>query len=205
MKKISSKIITRAFLYLRVLENLIREKRYLISSSQLADLTGFSDVQIRKDISNFGKVGTPGIGYRTVELKNTLEDFVLQRNIVHVALFGVGNLGTAILEYPEFRKDKIKLVAAFDKAKEKIGKKINGVMVYPVKRAPEIIKKAHVNLGIIAVPKEYSQDVADVMILSGLRGIINFAPASLNVPKNVQVKDIDFKIEILSLFCHIQI
>ncbi|MDP8262969.1 MAG: redox-sensing transcriptional repressor Rex [Candidatus Ancaeobacter aquaticus] len=206
MKTISKKTIERVLLYLRTLEGLIKEKRYLVSSKQLAQIIGLTDAQIRKDISSFGKVvGTPGIGYKTKELKKTLEKFVLQQNVVHIVLFGVGNLGTAIMKYPGFQGKKIKIVAAFDKTKSKIGKKMHGVSIYPVIRAPEIIAKTHADIGVIAVPKEYSQEVADVMVLSGLRGIVNFSPISISVPQNVKVKDIDLSIEFLSLFCNTHI
>ncbi len=204
MKKISRKTIERALHYIRALEGLVKSKRYLVSSSELAKMTGFSDVQIRKDISKFGKVGTPRIGYKIVELRDILERFVIQQDVVRVALFGVGNLGSAILKYPGFHKDRIKIVAAFDKDRRKVGKKINGVMVYSIESAPIIIKKTHVEIGIVAVPKEFSQEVADVIILSGLRGIINFTPTSIAAPKNIVVRDIDFTIEFLSLFCDLQ-
>lgn len=202
MRIISPKTITRVFLYIRTLESLIKEKRYLVSSKQLAEMVGLTDVQIRKDISNFGKVGTPGIGYDTVDLKNTLEDFVLQQDIVHVALFGVGNLGVAILKYLGFHKGKIEIVAAFDKNKNKIGKKVKGITIYSVERAPEIIKKTCADIGIIAVPKECCQEVADIIVLSGLKSIVNFAPATITVPQDVLVKDIDLTLEFLALFCN---
>lgn len=201
MKKISGKVISRVLLYIRTLEGLIKEKIFLVSSGELARFTGVSAVQIRKDISNFGKVGTPRIGYRTIELKNVLEDFVLQRKAIHMAVFGVGNLGTAIMRYPGFRREKLKIVAGFDRAKKKIGKTINGVKVYSVEKAPGIIKKQHIDLGIIAVPADCSQEVADLMVLSGLKGIINFSPMAINTPKKVSVRDIDLSIEFLSLYC----
>ncbi|MDP8266212.1 MAG: redox-sensing transcriptional repressor Rex [Candidatus Aceula meridiana] len=204
MKKIPKRTIERALLYIRTLEGLIKAKRYLVSSSELATMTGFSDVQIRKDISKFGKVGTPRIGYKTIELRDILERFVLQGNVVHAVLFGVGNLGSAILKYPGFQKDRIKIMAAFDNDKRKIIKKINDVPVYAIGKAPQIIKKTHSEIGIIAVPEEYSQEVADVIVLGGLKGIINFAPTSITVPKNIVVRDIDLTIEFLSLFCDIQ-
>lgn len=204
MKKISNKIVARAFLYIRTLGDLIKEKRFLVSSAEMANITGLTDVQIRKDISTFGRAGKPRIGYRTAELKSILEDFILQRNIVHIALFGVGNLGAAIMKYPGFQTDKIKLVAAFDKSKNKIGKVINGVKIYPVEKASQIIKNVHADIGIIAVPSRHSQEVADLMVMAGLKGIINFSPSSISVPKKVSVRDIDFSIEILSLFCNAQ-
>ena len=143
MKKIPRKTITRVLLYIRTLEALAKEKCYLVSSGQLAEITGLSDVQIRKDISNFKSVGKPRVGYRTGELKKTLENYLLQDIIVHVVLFGAGNLGSAVLQYPGFHRKKIRLVAAFDVSRHKIGKKIGGVKVYPVDRAPEIIKRVH--------------------------------------------------------------
>lgn len=203
MAKISRKTIARALRYIRALESLIKQKRHLVSSRQLAGMIGLTDVQIRKDISNFGRVGIPRIGYDTRELKSVLEEFILQRRTVAIALFGAGNLGTAILRYPGFRRGKIRLVAAFDASEAKVGKKIGGVRVYPLQRAPEIIRKRHVDIGVIAVPQDQSQSVADLMVLTGLRGIVNFSPASVSVPANVIVKDIDLTIEFLSLFCDI--
>ena len=201
MKKIPRKTITRVLLYIRTLEGLLKEKRYLISSGQLSEITGLSDVKIRKDISNFKKIGKPRVGYKTLDLKRTLEDYLLQNNVVHLVLFGVGNLGSAILRYPGYHRDKVKLVAAFDVSDKKVGKKIDGVRIYPVERAPEIIKRCHADIGIIAVPKEHCQEVADYMVLSGLTRIVNFAPSSISVPAKVQVRNMDFTIEFLSLFC----
>lgn len=201
MRKIPRKTIARVLLYIRTLEGLLKEKRFLVSSKQLAKITGLSDVSIRKDISNFRKVGKPRIGYRTAELKKTLQNYLLQNNTVRLVLFGVGNLGSAILKYPGFHQGKVKLTAAFDVSRRKTGKKINGVTVYPVERAPEIIKRSRADIGIIAVPKENCQEVADYMVLSGLRRVVNFAPCSISVPSNVQVRNMDFTIEFLSLFC----
>lgn len=174
-----------------------------VSSGKLAEITGLTDVQIRKDISIFGKVGRPRIGYRITRLKRCLKEFVLQ-NTVHVALFGVGNLGSAIAKYPGFQNERIKLVAAFEKDKRKIGKQINGIRIYPLKDAPRIIPRSHAEIGIIAVTMESAQQVADIMSRSGLKGIVNFSPVPVRVPTGVSIKDIDLSIEFLSFFCDIK-
>ncbi len=121
-----------------------------------------------------------------------------------MVLFGVGNLGSAILKYPGFHRGQIRLVAAFDVSRHKIGKKVEGVRVYPLDRAPEIIKRVHGDIGVIAVPEESAQEVADHMVISGLQKIINFAPCSVSVPARVQVRNMDFTIEFLSLYCNTQ-
>ncbi len=201
MTKLSHNTISRVFLYIRILEGLIKKKKPSISSKQLADFAGSSDVQVRKDISNFGKVGTPGIGYNTIELRDTLVDFILKKHVVSAVLFGVGNLGTAILKYPSFYKERIKIVAAFDRSDSRIGKIINGVEVFSVTSADEIIKDKNIDIAIIAVPEDSAQGVADIIVDSGLKGIVNFSPTTINVPSGVFVKDMDFTIEFLSLYC----
>jgi len=201
MKKISSKTISRALLYVRTLESLVREGKTTVSSRELARETDLTDVQIRKDISKFGKVGTPRVGYDTAGLKNILENFILQKKVIQIVLFGVGNLGKAILKYAGFGKQKLQIVAAFDKDKKKIDKCVNGVRVYPFEKALSVMKKNTVDIGIIAVPKEKGQEVADLIVASGIKGIVNFAPVSLKVPKHVYCRNIDLAIEFLSVYC----
>ncbi|MBU1862862.1 MAG: redox-sensing transcriptional repressor Rex [Candidatus Omnitrophica bacterium] len=202
MNNISKKTISRVLLYIRTLETLIIEERFFVSSKELAQITGISDVKIRKDITHFGKVGKPRVGYNALKLKQVLENFLLHKKVIRVVLFGAGNLGTAIIKYPGFRKGKLKIVAAFDKSKRTIGKTINGVTIYSVKRAPEIIRKYKGDIGIIAVPEEAAQKVADTIVRSGLTGIVNFSPTTINVPENVLVKNIDLSITFLSLYCN---
>ena len=202
-KIIPQKTIQRGLLYLRTLEPLIKEGREFVSSGELAKIIGLTDVQIRKDISCLGRsAGRPRVGYHVRHLKEILEEFVLQ-NTVHVALFGVGNLGSAIAKYSGFQNEKIKLVAAFEKNKKKIGRKINGVRIHSLRDASRIILKSHAEIGIIAVPKEFSQEVADIMSQSRLKGIINFSPVSIKVRSDIPVKNIDLSIEFLSFFCDI--
>jgi redox-sensing transcriptional repressor len=202
MKKLSKKTISRALLYIRTLENLIKEKKYFVSSQELSSITGISDSKIRKDIACFGKVGKPRIGYDTRKLKRLFEDFLLHKKVIHIVIFGVGNLGTAIVKYFGIRRGKLKIVAAFDKDKKKIGTTIKGIRIYPVAHAAEIIAKYHGDIGIIAVPEKYSQEVADIMVAAHLKGIVNFTPTSINVAKDVFVKDIDFSISFLALYCN---
>ncbi|MCM8775704.1 MAG: redox-sensing transcriptional repressor Rex [Candidatus Omnitrophica bacterium] len=204
IKQVPPRTISRVLLYIRTLGNLIKDKKDRVSSQELASMTGLTDVQIRKDISAFGRIGSPRIGYRTAELKDTLENFILQKKVVHVALFGVGNLGAALLKYPGFREEKIRIVAAFDIHPSKVGREISGIKVHSVDDAEEVIRRTCAVVGILAVPERESQKVADLMVASGLRGIVNFSPVSITVPPNVRVKNIDLGIEFISLFCETQ-
>ncbi|HSA30389.1 MAG TPA: redox-sensing transcriptional repressor Rex [Candidatus Omnitrophota bacterium] len=199
MKKFPQRTVTRAFMYLRALDSLIEEGKAYVSSGELAAMTALTDVQIRKDISVFGKAGKPRVGYDTRRLKQLLEEYVVQ-NVVHVVLFGVGNLGSAILRYPGFQEDKIKMVAAFDSDPNKVDKAINGISIYSLDKAKLLIQKKHVEIGVIAVPKQASQQIADLLVSCGIQGIVNFSPTTITVPKGIFVKNIDLAVEFLSLF-----
>jgi redox-sensing transcriptional repressor len=203
MSKVSPKTITRSLLYIRTLNELIKSRRDFVSSGELAKITGLTDVQIRKDISFFGKAGKPRVGYNVRELKKLLEDFIV-KHVVRIALFGAGNLGTAILKYPGFHKDKLKVIAAFDKDKKKIGKFVNGVKIHHIDDAKKVLGKNPPDIGVIAVPEKESQEIAGLISSCGIKGIVNFAPTSINAPKKVAVKDIDLSIEFLSVYCKIQ-
>jgi redox-sensing transcriptional repressor len=200
---VSQKTTSRVLRYSRILNDAAKDGKLTISSAELAALAGLSDAQVRKDISSFGKVGRPRIGYVVADLKRVFAGMVLPRT-VHVVLFGVGNLGSAILRYPGFDQEKIRIVAAFDQDKARIGRVISGVTVYDVAQAPGIVKRVDAKIGINATPVAASREIADIMVRSGLKGIVNFAPTTLNVPSKVFVRNIDFTIEFLSLFCDIQ-
>lgn len=199
MKKFPQRTISRAFVYLRSLDSLSEAGRDYVSSQELASMAGVFDAQVRKDISVFGKVGRPRVGYQVARLKNLLQEYIVQ-HVVHVVLFGVGNLGSAILRYPGFQDDKVKIMAAFDNDPEKIGKSINGISIYGFDKAESFIPNNHIEIGVIAVPKQASQRVADLLVACGITGIINFSPTSLSVPKGVSVRNIDLAVEFLALF-----
>lgn len=203
MKKFPQRTIGRAFLYIRALESLVEEGREYVSSQQLATMAQVVDVQVRKDVSIFGKVGKPRVGYSTIKLKELLEEYIVQ-HVVHIVLFGVGNLGSAILRYPGFQEDKVKIVAAFDSDPQKVGKTTNGISIYAMSKAASVIPKKHIEIGVIAVPKQSSQKIADLLVSCGVEGIINFSPTTITVPKGVQVRNIDLAVEFLTLFCDMQ-
>ncbi len=201
MVTLSRKTIERALLYIRTLEGLEKSGQNSISSGRLARMLGSTDVQIRKEISRFGSFGKPRVGYDTALLKRSLQDLLLKGRTVRAVLFGVGNLGKAILKHPGFSGGRIKLVAAFDQLPTIIGKKVNGIGVFGLAKASAIIRKLKADIGIIAVPEESCQKVADLMVEAGIRGIINFSPTAIRVDRSIPVKDIDLTIEFLSLYC----
>ncbi|UCD55849.1 MAG: redox-sensing transcriptional repressor Rex [Candidatus Omnitrophota bacterium] len=201
-RKIPESTISRLFVYLREIASLANMNIRTISSGELGERLNLSDAQVRKDLGYFGQFGVSGSGYDTNELKAALEKILGKNKTWNVAVVGVGHLGSALLTYPGFKEHGLNLVAAFDSDARKIGKEISGVTIEAFENMPKAVKNNKVSIGVIAVPAQRAQEVADKFVSAGIKCILNFAPTSLNVPEDVKVKDVDLsrELETLSYF-----
>jgi redox-sensing transcriptional repressor len=192
-------VVSRLSLYLRELQQLIRNGHETTSSSQLGSVLGFTDAQVRKDLAYFGHFGYPGIGYRCDELVAAIRKILGTDQQWGVCIVGVGNLGRALLGYRGFAQQGFRLVAAFDADPSKHGTFIEEIPVYDIKVLPEITVEKQIRLGIIAVPAPAAQSVADRLVDVGITGILNFAPVTLSLPPEVSRVGVDLAIELEQL------
>ena len=201
-KKIPEGTISRLFIYLREVTELVNMNIRTISSAELGERTNLSDAQVRKDLGYFGQFGVSGSGYDTAELKQALEKILGKDKTWNVAVVGAGHLGSALISYPGFKKHGLQVVAAFDASERKIGKEMGGLVVQPLADLKKTAASKKISIGIIAVPAENAQEVANELINSGIECLLNFAPTSLNVPEKIKVKDVDLsrELETLSYF-----
>jgi redox-sensing transcriptional repressor len=196
--KIPNETVRRLPIYLRGLALLSQQGLTSVSSGKLADFVNVNHWQIRKDFSYFGDFGKRGVGYNIETLARQIKK-ILNIDAVHKAvLVGVGNLGSALLAYPGFKMYGFEITAAFDNNPARIGKKINDVTVEDISKLDALTKR-HVNLAIIAVPERAAQDVADALVKAGIKGILNFAPRRINVPKKIKVITIDIATDLARL------
>jgi len=196
--KIPDETVRRLPVYLRALLFLSEQGQQSISSRNLADFLGINPWQIRKDFSYFGDFGTRGVGYNIEKLTKQIKK-ILKLNVVRkAALVGVGNLGSAVLAYPGFRIYGFDIAAAFDIDSKKIGRKINNVMIEDISNL-RTLKRRKVELGIIAVSRQAAQRTADMLVKAGVKGILNFSPCYITVPKKVKVINIDIAIDLARL------
>lgn len=192
-------VVGRVSLYLRQLETFQRQGWTTISSSQLGTPLAIKNAQVRKDLAFFGQFGQPGVGYRIEELTAALRQILGIDRDWPLALVGVGNLGRALLRYRGFRSRRFRIVAIFDTDPRKIGQLHEGVMVEPLESLPTAVAAQKIALGLLCVPAEVAQSVAEQMIASGVTGILNFAPVTLIVPERVQVVAVDLSIQLENL------
>jgi len=192
-------VVNRMSLYLRELQQLLRSGRNTTSSTQLGQLLGFTDAQVRKDLAHFGQFGYPGIGYHCEELTSAIRRILGTDQDWPVAIVGVGNLGRALLGYQGFGHQGFSVVAAFDADSTKVGGRIEGIAVYSIDDLEKIVRRERIRLGMITVPAGAAQQVAERLARSGVEGIVNFAPVTLVEPAGICVVGVDLAIELEQL------
>lgn len=184
-------VILRLPHYARVLSMALSEGRELVSSQELGERLHITPAQIRKDLSYFGRFGRQGRGYNVRRLLQMLRQILGLDREWPLILVGVGRLGRAVLSYPGFAPEGFRVVAAFDSDPDKIGRRIGPLVIQPPSQIPETVARLGVLIAILTVPAAAAQEVADLLIASGVKAILNYAPVTLKVPEGVLVRDID--------------
>lgn len=192
-------VVSRLSLYLRELQHLVRDGSETTSSTQLGRLLGFTDAQVRKDLAYFGQFGYPGIGYRCNELIAAIKGILGTNLPWPLAIVGLGNLGRALMGYKGFQQQGFQIAAAFDVDPAKVGKSVEGIAVHHLDDIDRIVSEHGIRLAIVAVPSASAQKVADALVAAGIEGILNFAPVTLNLPKQVRTVGVDLAIELEQL------
>ncbi len=166
-----------------------------VFSDNLADAAGVSAAQVRKDFSIFGITGNRRGGYKVNELIESLNHILGKDKLQKFALVGVGNIGRALLRYPGFDKSGIKIVAGFDVDPEKYDRD-SEVPILPLEEFEDFTKNQNIKLAIMAVPDYSAQQVLELIIQAGIKGVLNFAPICLRGPDGFIVNNINLETEL---------
>jgi redox-sensing transcriptional repressor len=187
--------------YLTILRELLAKEEQFVSSSYLAERMEIEPILVRKDLELTRINGTPRIGYCIEDLIKGIEDFLGLGETLDAFLVGVGQIGTSILYNRELTNLGLKIVAAFDKEPQKIKALIQEVPVFDVSRLAELSKRIQVGLAILCVPPEDAQEVTDILVESGIKGIWNFTSTNLVVPDDVvaQKEDLASGLAVMSV------
>ena len=198
---IPKKTVYRLSLYLRCLDKLAGNQVETVSSVALARAAGVKPTQLRKDFGYVGQYGTRGLGYNVATLCEAISGILGTARLQPVVIVGVGNLGSALLRYSGFKKEGFEIIAAFDQFPDRAVKRSPelGVEVHDVANMGEYLLKHEVKMAILSVPGESAQQVANVMVESGVQAILNFSPTVLQVPNEVVVNHVDLAVELESL------
>jgi redox-sensing transcriptional repressor len=187
-ERLSLGVAARLSRYLQVLTQAKKMGKETISSQELADYTHVNSTQIRRDLSGFGKFGKRGVGYNVDSLVSQIRKILHTTGKHNLALFGAGHLGQAIAGSDIFADHGFRVVAVFDTDPEKIGKPVSdSLTVRPYDDLERVVHEEEVVVGVLAVPTEAAQKVADDLVEAGVRIIFNYSEALLQVPPEVTV------------------
>jgi len=186
----------RLSVYSRYLTEVDRKGIITISSGDIADGVGVSPAQVRKDLAYFGEFGIRGVGYNVKDLHHNILRILGLSDGWGLCLVGIGNLGLALSTYQGFRDRGFTITSIFDNNPNKVGMIVNGIEVMHIDRMEEIIPQRKTQIGAITVPATAAQQVADKLVKAGIKAILNFAPVVLNVPPEVELRNVDLSVNL---------
>ena len=194
--KIPEATIIRLSVYSRHLTEVDRKGIITTSSGDIAEGVGVSPAQVRKDLAYFGEFGTRGVGYNVKDLRKHILRILGLSVDWSVSLVGAGNLGLALSTYKGFRERGFIITSIFDSDPKKVGTMVGNVEVLPIEQLKEIVKQNHTQIGIVAVPAAAAQEIVDLLIKAGVQAILNFAPVVLNVPPEIELRNVDLAVNL---------
>jgi redox-sensing transcriptional repressor len=199
-KRVSLQTVQRLSVYRKVLEELDHDGIEYVHSHELAALVGVTPAQLRRDLASFGTFGNISRGYNVYEMSRTISRILGTNETQNVALFGVGDLGRALLSYRGFEERGFHIAVAFDVDSEKVGRVFAGRRCYHVDHLEEVLREFDVHMAILATRPEGLQALVDRVCAAGVHGVLNFVPKRVTVPAGCHVEetDISSQLELLS-------
>jgi AT-rich DNA-binding protein len=196
--------VARLPVYLRALLELAEGGEMTVSSEDLANLAGVNAAKVRKDLSYLGSYGTRGVGYDVEYLLYQITRELGLTQDWHAAIVGIGNLGRALASYKGFSERGFRIAALFDVDEKVIGEEVGGLIVRHLDELKDVVTDDRIAIGIVATPPQNAQEVAERLVDAGVKSILNFAPAVVNVAPDVNVRKVDLSIELQILSFHLQ-
>ena len=198
----NKKCVIRLLRYKNALHRLKHLGFVKVFSDNLADAVGVMATQVRKDFSLFGITGNKRGGYQIDVLIQKLDGLLGKSEMQPVIVVGAGNIGSALMNYGNFEAQGIKIAACFDIDPAKIVKNAQ-IPILPLGEMKEFIRASRIRIGIIAVPDQSAQQVLDLMVAAGIRGILNFAPIRLKTAEDCVINNVNLVLELETVIYYI--
>lgn len=189
VKRLSRASVFRLELYLEILENLQKEGREFVTSSEIGAASGITSVKVRQDLFGLGSDGRPKIGYELSHLIKMLRDvFDLDRK-KQACIVGFGNLGRALAGSNIWQKAGYNLADIFDNDSSIVTNEINAIKIRNITELFGVVKASGIEMAVLTVPANAAQETADLLVAAGIKSIWNFTPVKLTTPNNVIVEN----------------
>ena len=199
VKRIADSTVRRLSLYLRFLEDFEGRGLTTISSDELARRGGTTSAQVRKDLSFFGSFGKRGLGYSVPELASQIREILGLGRRWRVSIIGAGKIGAALAQYRGFGQRGFDTAAVYDNDPAVIGRRWGELTVRDIARLEADVRAEPPDIAVLAIPAENAQAVVDRVVAAGVKAILSFVPAQLQVPPDVSLKTVNMAMELEGL------
>ena len=189
--KLPEKTVERLSEYRRTLLECLTRGKTHVYSHELARMHNITAVQVRRDLMLIGYSSMKKKGYDAKELIDVIGKLIDHKDGLNVAVIGMGNLGRAITTYFMGKRPKLNIVATFDVDPNKTGRVISGVNCYHIRELKDVVKNSNISIAIITSPPDAAAAIAETLVISGIRGILNFTTTPINVPDSVFLEEFD--------------
>jgi redox-sensing transcriptional repressor len=198
-KFLNKSTVLRLARYLRVLRKLKSLGFVKVFSNNLGDAIGVTPSVVRKDFSCIDLPGNKRGGYNIDTIVEELSKVLGKQQALQVVLAGCGRIGTALMEYKEFAKEGIHIMAGFDADRDRFNSQ-SPVPIHDIREMGDFIRKNGITIGILAVPDQAASHVLEQMIAAGIQGVLNFAPVELKSSNECVIQNVNIGLEIENLF-----
>jgi redox-sensing transcriptional repressor len=199
VKRIAESTVRRLSIYLRYLEELAARNITTTSSDELAQHSGTTSAQVRKDLSFFGSFGKRGLGYSVSDLSDRIRQILGLGREWRVVIIGAGKIGSALSTYRGFRQRGFTVVGVYDIDPAKVGRKWDSQTVRHVDELEADAARLRPDIAVLAIPADDVQPEVDRIVRAGIKGILNFAPAQVQAPPGVTLRNVNMAMELEGL------
>jgi redox-sensing transcriptional repressor len=189
--KLPERTVERLSEYRRTLLEYLAKGKTHIFSHELAGLHNITAVQVRRDLMLIGYSSMKKRGYDAQELIDVIGKIIDHPLGLNVGVIGMGNLGRAVTTYFTGKRAKLNVVATFDIDDNKVNRVISGVKCYHIRDLKKVIEQDKISIAIIASPPNTAVSTAEMVVMAGIKGILNLTTIPLNVPPNVYLEEYD--------------
>ncbi len=185
----------------KTIERLSEYRRTLLScqdqgikhmfSHVLAGIHCITAVQVRRDLMLIGFSSDTKKGYDVDVLIEFINSILDNDTILNVAVIGMGHLGQAVTKYFNGKAIKLRINAAFDVDKKKVGETLDDIHCYNMSDFEQVVEKLDINIVILSCPTEIASELIIPIINAGIKGVLNFTSKPLNFPKGIVVENYD--------------
>jgi redox-sensing transcriptional repressor len=146
-----------------------------------------------RQLETFDNIGRETVSSHDLGQSLGLSDAQVRKDLGYFGQFGQPGVGYRVPELIE----RVRGILGTNKTTNVV--LVRPLLVRPMRDLAAVVRRHAVRIGLLAVPASAGQQVAQMMVDAGIRGILNFAPVILRVNSGVIVSPVDLSVHLEQL------